>query len=105
MEELELDFDELNGDFRRFESGKMKLHYDNNNNIDEVQVIDLYYDNGDFWGHINHTYKLGDSVKILNNRMKNIGGIIEKFVRKNNVIKVKLVDRAFDEYFLIDCIK
>ena len=102
MEE-EIELTELRGEFRSFDCGKMTLIHDESKNIAEVKVK-LHYDNGDYWGIIEKHYKLGDTVRILNLKMNDIGGVIESFLRHENTIRVTLVDRN-KTFYLIDCLK
>ena len=103
MEE-EIELDELHGDYRSFEQGKMVLLHAHDGSLSEVKV-ELNYDNGDYWGTIKKHYKIGDTVQILDSAINDIGGVIESFIRYNgNVIKVKLVNRQ-RTFLLIDCFK
>jgi hypothetical protein len=101
QEEIELNYDELKGQFRTFESGTMTLFYEDDRVLKEVKVF-LDYDNGDFYGKIEKHYKLGDTVRILDYRMNDIGGIIGAFIRVGNVVKVQVSNKLF---YLIDCLK
>jgi hypothetical protein len=105
MTTIELGYEALSGNFRRFESGQMQIFFDGDTeNIIEVHVINLHYDNGDYWGNINEKYKIGETVQILNMNLRDIGGVIESFKRSGDVIEVKLVNKP-KYYYLIDCIK
>ena len=94
-------YEELHGDFRTFQDGKMHV-YTEDDKIVKVGV-DLNYDNYDYWGTIKHDYSIGDTVRVLNMRMKDVGGRIMSFQRLGNVLSVTLANDA--TYKLIDCIK
>lgn len=101
-ENIHLDtYDELKGDFRTFQDGQMHV-YTEDDTIVKVSV-NLKYDNYDYWGEIKHDYKIGDTVRVLNMCMKDVGGQIRSFQRRGNVVTVTLSNEA--NYKLIDCIK
>jgi hypothetical protein len=102
MSTIILSYEDLKGDYRTFESGKMDLFF-----VDDILVevkVDLCYDNYDYWGTIKKHYKIGDTVRIYNNRMEDIGGVIESFEKKDTNIRVHLVHKS-KTFFLIDCLK
>jgi hypothetical protein len=104
-EKITLDYNELRGHYRRFESGEMILMHSEQNNETIVEAkVKLQYDNGDYWGVIEKHYKIGDTVRILDNKYNDVGGVIECFIRVGNVVKVKLVNKNNYNY-LIDCLK
>lgn len=105
----EMNYNQLQGDYRTFDSGKMKIT-SQNDNITEVEVS-VFYDGCDNWGTREYIFKIGDNISVLNENFKTIRGTIQSFIRKNdNIIKVliKIIineKEYFKIYHVLDCSK
>ena len=104
IEKIKLSYGELAGNFRRYDSGNITItsKSDSTETIIQEVKVDLFYDGYDDWGYFRHTFKIGDTVRILDNNLKNVGGTIESFIRNINIIMVNIDTKS---YYLVDCTK
>ena len=104
IEKIKLSYVELTGNFRTYNSGNIIItsKSDSTETVIQEVKVDLFYDGYDDWGYFRHTFKIGDTVRILDNNFKNVGGTIESFIRNYNIIMVNIDTKS---YYLIDCTK
>ena len=106
---IEMSYDQLHGDYRTFDSGKMKIT-SQNDNITEVEVS-VFYDGYDNYGTREYIFKIGDNISVLDENLKTIRGKIQSFIRKDNniikvVIKVIMDNKVhYRIYYIVDCSK